>query len=103
MARKMRMSSTELSERLDYHLSPITGYTRAHWAEIAERVVAGFLPYVDPDTAVVRLPGDQQEWALAQQLMNPGGLTEAFDRTIMAVAAWHAATGGAEFPAIRTT
>ncbi len=82
-----------LTDKLDYHVSPITGYTRAHWLEITERIVAGVLPYVDPESGLVRLPADEQEWALAGQLVNPGGLNEAFDRTIIAVAAWHAGSG----------
>ena len=87
------MTVMELSKPLDYHLSPITGYTREHWCEIAERIVAGFLPYVNADTGIVELPPDVRECALAQQLANPGGLAEAFERTLMAVAAWHAGTG----------
>ena len=55
------MTVMELSKPLDYHLSPITGYTREHWCEIAERIVAGFLPYVNADTGIVELPPDVRD------------------------------------------
>ncbi|GAB2848137.1 DUF2264 domain-containing protein [Streptomyces deserti] len=37
--------------------SPITGWTRAHWEAIADRLLDGLLPYASPGLAQYRLPG----------------------------------------------
>ncbi|MGW3726729.1 DUF2264 domain-containing protein [Streptomyces sp. NPDC000851] len=42
---------------LDSLLSPITGWTRAHWEAIADRLLDGLLPYASPGFAQYRLPG----------------------------------------------
>ncbi|WP_171110166.1 MULTISPECIES: DUF2264 domain-containing protein [unclassified Streptomyces] len=41
----------------DPHLSPITGWTRAHWEAMADRLLDGLLPYASPKFAQYRLPG----------------------------------------------
>jgi hypothetical protein len=41
----------------DPHLSPCTGYTRAHWEATADRVLAALRPYASPHLAQYRLPG----------------------------------------------
>ncbi|MEV6051379.1 DUF2264 domain-containing protein [Streptomyces sp. NPDC052107] len=38
--------------------SPCTGYTRAHWEAAADALLAAVEPYVTPDRALYRLPGD---------------------------------------------
>lgn len=38
-------------------LSPLTGWTRAHWEAVADRLLDGLLPYATPDFAQYRLPG----------------------------------------------
>ncbi|TPQ16750.1 DUF2264 domain-containing protein [Streptomyces sporangiiformans] len=38
-------------------ISPLTGYTRAHWEAAADRLLAGLLPYASPGLAQYRLPG----------------------------------------------
>ncbi|MEV0635517.1 DUF2264 domain-containing protein [Streptomyces sp. NPDC050619] len=47
---------THLPE-LDPLLSPITGWTRAHWEAMADRLLDGLLPYASPGFAQYRLPG----------------------------------------------
>ncbi|MEV1083070.1 DUF2264 domain-containing protein [Streptomyces sp. NPDC050211] len=37
--------------------SPITGWTRAHWEAVADRLLDGMLPYASPGFAQYRLPG----------------------------------------------
>lgn len=41
----------------DLALSPVTGWTRAHWEAIADRLLDGLLPYATPGFAQYRLPG----------------------------------------------
>src|SRR5690606_10571975 len=56
-----------LASREDRSLSPFTGYTRRHWLEIAERLLAGSLPHLDPESGMPRLegvPGDRGHAAL---------------------------------------
>ncbi|CAM5646554.1 DUF2264 domain-containing protein [Streptomyces canus] len=38
-------------------LSPLTGWTRAHWEAVADRLLDGLLPYATPHFAQYRLPG----------------------------------------------
>ncbi|MGW1672688.1 DUF2264 domain-containing protein [Streptomyces sp. NPDC002324] len=41
----------------DHVLSPLTGWTRAHWEALADRLLDGLLPYASPGLAQYRLPG----------------------------------------------
>jgi hypothetical protein len=77
----------------DRTLSPYTGYSRAHWRDIAERLTLGVARCTDPDAGVPDLPTDPEETALPRQLRNPGGPCETFDRTFLLVALYIAATG----------
>ncbi|WP_022882797.1 DUF2264 domain-containing protein [Gryllotalpicola ginsengisoli] len=42
---------------LDYSLSPRTGFTRAHWAAVADQLLLALRPFFSPGRARVRLPG----------------------------------------------
>lgn len=87
------MPRTESKAPRNDNLSPLTGYTRDHWLEIAGRLVAGVMHYVDPATGVPHLVGDPGETALAAQLRNPGGIEEALDRTMLLAALYVGAAG----------
>ncbi|MGW0581027.1 DUF2264 domain-containing protein, partial [Streptomyces sp. NPDC002920] len=41
----------------DFVLSPLTGWTRAHWEGVADRLLDGLVPYATPGLAQYRLPG----------------------------------------------
>lgn len=41
----------------DRTLSPRTGWTRAHWAAVADRVLDALVPHATPDFALIRPPG----------------------------------------------
>ena len=41
----------------DSLLSPLTGWTRAHWEALADRLLDGIVPYASPGLAQYRLPG----------------------------------------------
>ena len=92
------LPANRLTTPSDHNLSPFTGYTRRHWIEIAEKIIAGFMRFVDPETGVPSLTGDSTETAHHQQLVNPGGAREAFERTHLFTAAYIAATGKTTVP-----
>ncbi|MFF7934812.1 DUF2264 domain-containing protein [Streptomyces sp. NPDC007940] len=46
----------------DRTLSPLTGYTRAHWEAAADSLLAAVEPYATEDRALYHLPGDRQSW-----------------------------------------
>src|SRR4051812_15588349 len=41
----------------DRHLSPVTGWTRAHWESVADHLLRSVVPYATPGLAQYRLPG----------------------------------------------
>ena len=92
------MTAPPLKASDDRRLSPLTGFTRDHWLEISERLLAGVLRHVDPATGLPDLPGDPEETALGDQLRNPGGVIEAFERTMILAATTLAATGRTTVP-----
>ena len=49
---KQRIDNTTLSASDNFKLSPYTGYTRAHWLEINEKLIAGAMPYFNVETGV---------------------------------------------------
>ncbi|ASO21968.1 hypothetical protein FHR81_005025 [Actinoalloteichus hoggarensis] len=72
----------------DRALSPFTGWTRAHWAAVADRMLLGVRPHASPTQALLRLPGSPSRsgaWS--------DGL-EGFARTFLAAAFRVAGSGG---------
>ncbi|KPH97289.1 putative conserved protein UCP014753 [Actinobacteria bacterium OK074] len=45
-------------------LSPRTGWTRAHWEALADRLLDALVPYATPGLAQYRLPGRGSPWGL---------------------------------------
>ncbi|MFF7165487.1 DUF2264 domain-containing protein [Streptomyces sp. NPDC008086] len=75
-------------------LSPLTGWTRAHWEALADRLLAGLLPYATPGFAQYRLPGPPSHsgpWS--------DGL-EGFARSFLLAAFRIAGSGGRVGPAL---
>ncbi|MFJ8540200.1 DUF2264 domain-containing protein [Streptomyces sp. NPDC093591] len=75
-------------------LSPRTGWTRAHWEAIADRLLDGLLPYAAPGFAQYRLPGPPSHsgpWS--------DGL-EGFARSFLLAAFRIAGSGGRVGPAL---
>jgi hypothetical protein len=78
--------------------SPYTGYTRRHWLEITEKLIAGFLPCFDAETGMPRLVGTPGETGHFQRLFDVTGEREAFGRSLTMVAFYTAATGRDRVP-----
>ncbi|MEW2403912.1 DUF2264 domain-containing protein [Streptomyces sp. NPDC046862] len=47
----------------DRSLSACTGYTRAHWENAADSLLAAVEPYASADGALYHLPGDRTSWS----------------------------------------
>lgn len=82
----------------DRELSPYTGYTRAHWLEIAERLIAGFLPYFDRNDGLPALRNTPVLDEYFKLVARGEERTEAFDRSLVLVAIYTAATGKDRVP-----
>lgn len=83
----------ELATPEDQQLSPYTGYTRQHWLEITEKLIAGVLPYFDSETGMPDLTGVNEESGHFRQLETDEWPKETFERSLMLVAIYTAATG----------
>ncbi|MGW0839789.1 DUF2264 domain-containing protein [Streptomyces sp. NPDC002787] len=78
----------------DFLLSPLTGWTRAHWEAMADRLLDGLVPYASPGLAQYRLPG---------RASHSGPLSdglEGFARSFLLAAFRIAGSGGRVGPAL---
>ncbi|MEI5523220.1 DUF2264 domain-containing protein [Streptomyces brasiliscabiei] len=78
----------------DHLLSPFTGWTRAHWEAMADRLLDGLVPYASPGLAQYRLPG---------RAGHSGPLSdglEGFARSFLLAAFRIAGSGGRVGPAL---
>ncbi|MFI5916241.1 DUF2264 domain-containing protein [Dactylosporangium sp. NPDC051541] len=76
----------------DRQRSPITGWTRAHWEAVADRLLDAVTPFAGPDHAQIRLPGRASRAGVISD-----GL-EGFARTFL-LAAFRIAGSGPQPPA----
>lgn len=94
-------TAAPLKAPLDWEQSPYTGYTRAHWLEITERLLAGVLPYFDPVTGIPKLPHAPGEDAFNEGVAPPGSIgvdRQAFERIMMLAVIYSGATGRDRIP-----
>ena len=87
----------------DLTISPYTGYTRMHWLEITEQIIAGVLPYFNPETGMPQLADDPAEPAYSKiRDKNPREEGKrALERIMMAVIIYTKATGNDRVPGYR--
>jgi hypothetical protein len=71
---------TAIHETRSAPISPVTGWTREHWADLADRMLLAVRPYSSPGHALITLPGDPGGYGSAVD-----GL-EGFARTFMLAA-----------------
>ncbi|MFE7901960.1 DUF2264 domain-containing protein [Streptomyces sp. NPDC057424] len=79
---------------VDSLTSPVTGWTRAHWEAVADRLLDALTPYASPGLAQYRLPGPPSHsgpWS--------DGL-EGFARSFLLAAFRIAGSGGRETPGL---
>jgi hypothetical protein len=77
----------------NYPLSPYTGYTRTHWLEITERIIAGVLPYFDKESGMLVLDKDVYDYANLKYNNLREENKRALERSMMAVVIYTMATG----------
>ncbi|MFB7376519.1 DUF2264 domain-containing protein [Kitasatospora purpeofusca] len=73
----------------DRHLSPRTGWTRAHWEAVADELLTAVRPYASPGQALIDLPGTGPSWSGRRS----DGL-EGYARTFLPAALRIAGAGG---------
>jgi hypothetical protein len=76
----------------DRSLSPRTGYTRAHWLEVTEKLLAGVLPYFNTPSGMPEFKGIAAETGHFE-LYQPVSPVDPLERTMMLAIVYTAATG----------
>ncbi len=80
----------------DYNISPFTGWTRARWEELAEKMIIGIQPFVTPGKGGLALPNPVR-WMDAflpePEKMKSFYWLEGFTRTRILLACWMVGTG----------
>ncbi|MCX5208358.1 DUF2264 domain-containing protein [Kitasatospora sp. NBC_00240] len=84
------MPSTELPPE-DWALSPYTGWTRAHWEAVADRLLAAVRRYAGPEHALIDLPGGRPSLSGRRS-----DSLEGYARTFLLAAFRVAGSGGAD-------
>jgi hypothetical protein len=80
----------------DPALSPFTGYTRAHWLEITERLLAGVLGHFNHRTGLLELPSPADE-PRYHAMVTPTP-KQGFERAMMLAVVYSGATGRDRVP-----
>ena len=93
----MAQPAVKLKATDDFQLSPYTGYTRAHWIEITEQIVAGALSYVHPQTGVFNLPETKGGYLQYQDTPSEAQ-QRIMERIMIGAIIYTAATGKDEVP-----
>jgi len=97
---KMRSFNRLLDTPANRALSPLTGYTRAHWIEIAGRLLAGALPHLDPATGLPRFLGVTGDRGHVENIADKTRPIhwQAMERIMMLAVYYSAATGRDRVP-----
>ncbi|HBL76168.1 MAG: hypothetical protein A2W90_08730 [Bacteroidetes bacterium GWF2_42_66] len=82
----------------NHTLSPYTGYTREHWLEITEQIIAGVLPYFDRETGMPHLNKNSYDYCNLKFKDSREENKRALERSMMAVIIYTTATGKDEVP-----
>jgi hypothetical protein len=90
----------ELTAKNDFDISPYTGYTRAHWLEITEKIIAGVLPHLDKETGIPELHVDPLAYGFANTRFKKWEEVKKrkLERIMMAVVIYTTATGKDQVP-----
>jgi hypothetical protein len=99
---KQRIDNTTLSASDNFKLSPYTGYTRAHWLEINEKLIAGAMPYFNVETGVPEIPlfpkASAFEKIYQKEDRFPDLPRRVLERLLMTVVVYTKATGNDTVP-----
>ncbi|MDR2679378.1 MAG: DUF2264 domain-containing protein [Tannerella sp.] len=87
----------KLNAKDDFRTSPYTGYTKAHWLEIAEKLISGALSYVNPETGIFNLPKSTGAYLELEDFRNENQ-ARIMERIMVGVIIYTTATGKDEIP-----
>ncbi len=89
-----------LTEPTDRSRSPFTGYTRAHWLEITERLLAGVLPHLDATSGLPMFEGVPGDRGHVENIADKFQAIkwQAMERIMMLAVYYSAATGRDRVP-----
>jgi len=90
----------QLTAKSDLQQSPYTGYTRSHWLEIAEKMIAGALSYVDPESGIFELPPSTGAYLELEDFRNENQ-ARIMERIMVGVILYTTATGKDQVPGYR--
>jgi len=76
----------------DRRLSPYTGWTREHWIEVTQRIIAGVLQYADRDRGWIVPPPNRLDEVVSERHVELVE-KEMFERSLLAAAIYAAGTG----------
>ncbi len=93
-------SHASCQSKNNFELSPYTGYTREHWLEITEKIIAGALPYLDKETGMPDMSKSIEDSAFSKiRIKNPDEENKrVLERIMMAVIFYNKATGHDHVP-----
>ncbi len=91
------LSAVPLNTKEDRQKSPYTGYSRAHWLEINEQLIAGALNYVNPETGIFSLPESTGAYRELEDFRNENQ-ARIMERIMVGVVIYTTATGRDEVP-----
>lgn len=91
------LSANPLKVKENKQISPYTGYTRAHWLEITEQLIAGALNYVNPETGIFDLPKSTGAYLDLEDFRNENQ-ARIMERIMVGVIIYTTATGKDEVP-----
>lgn len=90
-------ATSALKAKENRQISPYTGYTRAHWLEITEQLIAGALAYVNPETGIFTLPPSTGAYRELEDFRNENQ-ARIMERIMVGIIIYTAATGKDEVP-----
>lgn len=92
-----QLQAAPLKAKADRQQSPYTGYTRDHWLEIAEQLIAGALAYVNPETGIFDLPESTGAYLKLEDFRNENQ-ARIMERIMVGAILYTTATGKDEVP-----
>jgi hypothetical protein len=94
------LNNIRLSTPNNFKLSPYTGYTREHWLEITEKIIAGMMPYFDKTTGMPEFPKVDDGFSKFEQNFQEVNIPalRALERTMIGVIFYSKATGKDNVP-----
>ncbi|MBQ1866401.1 MAG: DUF2264 domain-containing protein [Bacteroidales bacterium] len=89
--------AVDLKTKPDWKTSPYTGYTRATWEEISQKIISGVMQRVDPETGIFTFPISEGKYAETRDLTSEERIRE-MERIMIGVVTYYVGTGKDKVP-----